>query len=215
VIDTLEPGPIDVLSIGGGGFTFPRYVEAVRPGSTNTVLELDPGIVDIATSELGLDPASLTIDVGDARVLLTRRPEAAYDLVIGDAFGGVAVPWHLTTREFVDEIARRLRPDGIYLLNLIDYPPLGFARAEVATIAAVFPHVVVLAPSDYLDATRGGNFVVAAGFSPWDAGTLEAGALGRGGTERAITGDQLAGFLGGADVLVDDHAPVDQLISRS
>jgi MFS family permease len=214
VIDTLEPGPIDVLSIGGGGFTFPRYVAAVRPGSTNTVLEVDPEIVDIATGELGLDPASLTIDVGDARVLLARRPEAAYDLVIGDAFGGLAVPWHLTTREFVAEIARRLRTDGIYLLNLIDYPPLGFARAEVATIAAVFPHVAVLAPSDYLDGTWGGNFVVAAGFSSWDAGTLEAGALSRGGTERAITGDQLAGFVGGADILVDDHAPVDQLISR-
>ena len=48
------------------------------------------------------------------RLTLAAVPEGSQDLVIGDAFGGVSVPWHLTTREFVTMIHDRLRPDGVY-----------------------------------------------------------------------------------------------------
>ena len=110
-----EGEPIDALHIGGGGFTLPRYISATRPGSSNRVLELDPVVVEVAEDELGLErSADLSIRVGDARLGLADEPAATYDLVIGDAFGGPAVPWHLTTREFVSEIARALRPGGIY-----------------------------------------------------------------------------------------------------
>ena len=46
----------------------------------------------------------LVARTGDARVNLRSLPEASQDLVIGDAFGGEAVPWHLTTVEFVEQI---------------------------------------------------------------------------------------------------------------
>ena len=45
------------------------------------------------------------------------------DLVVGDAFGGVSVPWHLTTTEAVEEVRRVLRTEGVYAVNLIDYAP--------------------------------------------------------------------------------------------
>ena len=83
---------------------------------------------------------AITID-GPARRCSTvdpRAPIRRLRLVIGDAFGGLAVPWHLTTTEFLDEVARVLRPDGAYVANLIDYPPLGFFRAEAATAATRF-----------------------------------------------------------------------------
>lgn len=35
---------------------------------------------------------------------------------------GVAVPWHLTTRQFVAEVALVLRPRGVYAVNVIDHP---------------------------------------------------------------------------------------------
>ena len=41
-----------------------------------------------------------------------------------------------------------------------------------------------------------------------------AATAARGATERAITDAELADFIGEADVLRDDFAPVDQLISR-
>ena len=164
----LPDGPASSLSIGGGGFTFPRYVDATHPGGLNTVLELDPAVVDVAEDELGLDPITLDIRTGDARMTLRETSEGIYDVVIGDAFGGPAVPWHLTTREFAEEFSARLAPGGFYVLNLIDYPPLGFARAQTATLAAVFDYVVVIAPPDYLAGERGGNFVVVASDSAID-----------------------------------------------
>jgi spermidine synthase len=213
---TLPAGPIDVLSIGGGGFTLPRYLTEARPGSTNTVLELDGSLVDVVEDQLGLDrnDPSLTVRVGDARVLLAREPARAYDLVIGDAFGGLSVPWHLTTEEFVTDIRERLRPGGIYVLNMIDYPPLDFARAEVATIATVFPHVTVIAPAEYLTGARGGNFVIAGADRPFDTEALTAAVAARDGGEVAISGDDVDEWVDGARVLTDDYAPVDQLISR-
>ncbi|HEX6287078.1 MAG TPA: fused MFS/spermidine synthase, partial [Acidimicrobiia bacterium] len=47
-------GALEVVSIGGGGFTMPGYVEETRPGSTNTVLEIDSKLVDIGYDELAL-----------------------------------------------------------------------------------------------------------------------------------------------------------------
>ena len=49
--------PVDVLHIGGGGFTFPRYLEATRPGVRQTVLELDPRVLAVAREQLGFEPS--------------------------------------------------------------------------------------------------------------------------------------------------------------
>ena len=215
VLDThLPAGPANSLSIGGGGFTFPRYVAAIRPGGLNTVLELDPAIVDIAEDELGLDPATLDIRIGDARVTLRDAPIGNYDVVIGDAFGGPAVPWHLTTQEFAEEFASKLTPAGFYVLNLIDYPPAGFARAQTATLAAVFDHVAVIAPPSYVAGEQGGNFVLVASQRPLNVDALAAALNMRGSTATVVSGSRVDEFVGDAKVLTDDFAPVDQLITK-
>lgn len=214
VLDTQLPtGPANSLSIGGGGFTFPRYVAEIRPGGLNTVLELDPAIVDIAVEELGLDSASLDIRTGDARVTLRETPDGNYNVVIGDAFGGPAVPWHLTTQEFAEEFVAKLTPDGFYVLNLIDYPPLGFARAQTATLAAVFDHVAVIAPADYIAGDRGGNFVLVASRKPLDLASLTVALASRDSTATIISGAEVLEFMRDAEILTDDFAPVDQLIT--
>ncbi|WP_367142286.1 fused MFS/spermidine synthase, partial [Moorena sp. SIO1F2] len=43
---------------------------------------------------------------GDARIGLVGQPDDSFDVVIGDAYSGLSVPWHLTTAEFVAEIER-------------------------------------------------------------------------------------------------------------
>lgn len=213
VISAIPDGPLDALFIGGGGFTVPRYLSAVRPGSAHTVLEIDAALVDLAEQDLGLaDRPDITVEIGDARILLADQPAGSFDLVVGDAFGGLSVPWHLTTREFVQSIRSRLGPDGVYTLNLIDYPPLGFARSEVATIADVFAHVLVIAPVTYLDAEMGGNFVIAASDAPFDTAAIRGAIDARGGAE-IVTADT-ASFADGARILTDDFAPVDQLITQ-
>ena len=208
--------PVDALHIGGGGFTLPRYLRAVYPGSRSLVFELDPDLVGLARRRLGLVTGpQLRVEVGDARLLTRRLPSDSQDLVVGDAFGDLSVPWHLTTREFLTDLRRVLRPDGVYVLNLIDYTPLRFARAETATLAAVFPHVAVLAPSSLVAGRQGGNFVLAASDRPFDVARLNTLIRSRGGTEDVVVDRDAAAFAGNGRVLTDDYAPVDQWLARS
>jgi len=217
---TRPPGPqdrpFDVLHIGGGGFTMPRYLAAEYRGSRHEVFELDPDLVTLARRRLGLVTGpDLRVESGDARLLTRRLPPEAEDLIVGDAFGDLSVPWHLTTREFLTDIRRVLRPDGLYVLNLIDYTPLRFARAETATLAAVFPHVAVLAPPSFLAGQQGGNFVLAASDRPFDVDRLRALIQSRHGQEQVAADHDAATFAAGGRVLTDDYAPVDQWLARS
>ena len=214
VIEGRPPGPQHALHIGGGGFTIPRWLEATRPGSTSVVLELDPALVDLARRELGLRTGpALQVNVGDARLNVAAQPAGAFDIVVGDAFGSEAVPWHLAPRELVAEVQRVLRPGGVYVLNVIDRPPQRFLKAEAATLAAVFPHVVLVATTAELAGETGGNHVLVASGEPLDLGDLGRRLAGRPDPQVAASGPQLAGFIGGAEVLTDDYAPVDQLIT--
>jgi spermidine synthase len=208
--------PPDALHVGGGGFTMPRYLGAAYPGSRHVVYEIDPGLVDLARRRLGLvtDP-NLQVSVGDARLLMRRLPSTSQDLALGDAFGDLAVPWHLTTREFLTDIHRLLRPGGVYLLNLIDNPPLRFARAQLATMAVVFDHVTVIAPPNLLAGEQGGNFVLAASDAPFDAARLQAVIQARSGEEQVLTGADAREFAADGRVLTDDYAPVDQWLART
>ena len=224
VLATIAPEgqALDVAHVGGGGLSLPRYLREVRPGTVSTVLELDPLLPRIAEERLGYVPSDdIRIVIGDARLNIRDLPDASQDLVIGDAFGGVSVPWHLTTREFLEEVRDTLRPGGWYALNLIDYPPLGFARAEVATLQDVFGHVAVLAPASRLDGSEGGNVIVVASTEPLPTEQIVARNALRGDDESAVDSDgfttspdlSYVDFVGDADVLVDDHAPVDQLLT--
>jgi hypothetical protein len=124
------------------------------------------------------------------------------------------VPWHLTTREVAAQVRSVLRPDGLYLVNLIDHPPLAFARAEIATIAAVFPSVAVVASRNALAGRDGGNLVVLASARDLPIAAIRT-ALARRAPELALLSgpDAVAAYAGDAEPLTDDHAPVDQLLT--
>lgn len=207
-------GDVDALHIGGGGFSFPRYLEATYARSRHTVLELDPRVLDVARARLAFRPSDrIRVVLGDARLSLGGLPEDGFDLVFGDAFGGLAVPWHLTTRELLAQIDRVLRPGGLYVMNIIDYPPLGFVRAEAATASTVFGHVAVVA--DPTDLAAGGNFVVVASHEPLDVTEVRRRISARGEAATILSGQaRLVDFVGDAPVLTDDFAPVDQLLGR-
>ncbi|TQS43308.1 spermidine synthase [Cryptosporangium phraense] len=204
------PGaPVRALHLGGGGLTLPRYLEAVRRGSTSLVYEIDAGVLSLDRSDLGLrEGDGIRTRVQDARVGLGEQPAGRYDLVVGDAFGGVAVPWHLATRQVVDEVARTLGPTGLYAVNLIDHGRLAFVRAETATIAATFPHVALIGEPDTFGGD-GGNFVVLASRTPLPLTALQPRLDGM----QIKSGDELTRFVGDARVLTDDFAPVDQLVT--
>ena len=205
---------IRAYHVGGGGLTVPRYLASVRPGTTSVVSEIDPGVVQVDTEQLGrgLD-GDIDVRVEDARLALDRLDRGRFDLVVGDAFGGVSVPWHLTTVEAVTGVRRTLTPDGVYVANLIDHGPLAFARAAVATTAEVFDDVAVLAAPEVLAREDGGNLVVAASDSPLDLAAVADRLDERGTGWTYLTGPALRRWVDGAPVLTDDYAPVDQLLT--
>lgn len=210
-------GDFDALHVGGGGFSLPRHLEAAYPASTHTVLELDPVVLATARSDLGFAPTDrTTVVVGDARLSVRGLPTDGYDLVVGDAFGGLSVPWHLTTREFLRDVDRLVRPDGRYVMNVIDREPLRFARAETATLRSLFEHVVVIAGGPPLRGSGGGNLVLVASHQPIDAAALLGRIHARGdvGTAMLSTPAELDEFVAGSPILTDDFAPVDQLLGR-
>lgn len=216
VIDVMAPDEdLRTLHLGGGALTLPRYLRATRSASTNRVVEIDGGVIRLDEQRLGLRfDRELEVTVEDARVALKGEAPGGRDVVVGDAFSGLSVPWHLTTREAVAEVRRALGPEGIYLVNLIDYPPLGFVRAEAATIRDVFPYIGVIARPDVLRGGSGGNVLIVASERGLPAERLSA-ALTERVPELALMsdGDDLDGFIGDAEVLRDDYAPVDQLLT--
>lgn len=213
---TPAPRPIEGLFLGGGGFTLPRFVTASRPGSSVLVHEIDAEVVGIARQRLDLRTGpgtGIDVRIGDARLGLFDAAPASRDVVVGDAFGQISVPWHLTTREVVAQVRRVLRPGGVYLLNVIDRPPLAFARAEVATVAAEFDSVAVIATTDALAGRGGGNLVVVASTGPLPVDAVRAALASRAPALDIAAGPDALAFAGGAQVLTDDHAPVDQLLT--
>lgn len=166
LVDTLPPGPVTAVHLGGAACTLPRYVAATRPGSTQVVVEADEPLAQVVRSQLGT--AGFRLRVGDAREALGQLARGASDVVVSDVFTGSVVPAHLATLETVQEVAALLRPGGLYAMNIADSGGLPFARAQAAALAEVFAHVVVLADPGVLRGRRFGNLVLAGSDTPID-----------------------------------------------
>ena len=207
VLGSATSGPIDTLYLGAGSFGLPRYRQAVEPHGTDTVFEIDDELVDINRSELGLVTSqSLSVRIGDARLLVADAPDGQFDAVVGDAFGGSSVPWHLTTTEMLEQVRRVLRHGGLYAMNLIDAGSAPFARSEAATIREVFGHVaVIVAPEGIRDGIDT-NIILVGSADPIEGLRVDPE------DGRILSSAEVVSWIGGADVLTDDFAPVDQLI---
>src|SRR5215208_8409348 len=83
-----EPGAaIDVVHLGGGALTLPRYVAVTRPGSRQRVVEIDQPLTDLVRTHLPLPRnARIRVRADDARVGLTALRTARADVVICDVF---------------------------------------------------------------------------------------------------------------------------------
>ncbi len=212
-IEALAPdGPLAVVAIGGGAMTVPRYIEATRPGSEQIVLEIDPDLVDLVDERFGLPVDRRDVLTGDGRLRLRSLPDDSADVIVGDAFGSRAVPWHLATDEFMRDVDRVLRPDGLYVANIIDGPDQSFLRAEAATIRRSMPSVAVMQGPNLLEGLVS-NAVVVASSEPFSETAWNDLRRMR-GDGGALVAD-IDDYLDGALVLTDDFAPVDQLIAGS
>ncbi|MER6118492.1 fused MFS/spermidine synthase [Streptomyces sp. NPDC001743] len=202
------PGsPLDVLHLGGGALTLPRYVAATRPGSRQEVAEADRALLALVTGHLPLpDRSGITVHGVDARKQLEETAPGTVDLVIADVFGGSRVPAHLTSVPYAQAAVRALRPDGIYAANLADGAPFGFLRSQLATFATVFGELALIAEPGVLRGRRFGNIVLVASRSPLDTAALTRRCAADAFPARVEYGDAVAALLKGARPVGDDEA---------
>ncbi len=213
LVDALDgPGrPVDALHLGGGALTVPRYLAATRPGSRQRVVEVDGPLLDLVERHLpwrgpGVD---ITAEVGDARDALAtaaRTAPGTLDLVVADVFHGSRTPRHLTSVEFLRLAAAALRPGGCYAANLADGPPLAFARAQAATLRAVFPQTCLIAEAPVLRGRRYGNILLVGSAGPLPAADLARRLAGDIFPARLTEGADLAAFTAGTAPVTDATA---------
>ncbi|ROO89715.1 spermidine synthase [Actinocorallia herbida] len=200
IVDHLGVGdePLDAVHIGGAGCTLARYVAATRPGSRQVVFELDGALVQLVRDNFPVKQIrGLKIKVGDGRAGLAALPDASDDLVVLDAFSGAEMPLALATAEFTRDVARVLRDDGVYLVNVADGGRLPFARRLAATLQSVFPHTLLMAEPGTLRGRRYGNLVLGASREPLPIAALTRISAGKPIPARCMDTADLARFTSG------------------
>jgi len=150
--------PADMLLVGlGGGSVVKSYQ---RDGWKVDAVEIDPEVVQVAYDHFGLKPSDAQVFAMDARRhFLTHDKQ--YPLIILDAFGSSAIPFHLVTKEAFALTKSRLTSDGVLAMNI---EAVGWDDTVVkslsATLATIFTHVTTLPiaePPDQL-----GNLIILA-----------------------------------------------------
>jgi spermidine synthase len=209
VLDTAaEAGrPLDVLHLGGGALTLPRYVAATRPGSRQDVVEADGALLELVLEHLPVpEGAGVAVHAEDARAWLEGAPADSADVLVADVFGGSRVPAHLTSVAYAREAARVLRGDGVYAANLADAAPFAFLRSQLATFATVFEELALIAEPGVLRGRRFGNAVLVAAHRPVDTAALTRLTASDVFPARVEHGDGLREFIGGARPVRDEDA---------
>ncbi|WP_420082494.1 spermidine synthase [Streptomyces sp. JL4002] len=203
-----EPGlPLDLLHLGGGALTLPRYAAATRPGSRQDVVEFDAGLVGLVAEHLPLPEGSgVTVHTADARAWLEAAPPASADLIVADVFGGSRVPAQLTSVEYARAAARALRPGGLYAANLADGAPFAFLRAQLANFAAAFTELALVAEPSVLRGRRFGNALLLASDAALPVAALSRRCAADAFPARVESGDALARFVRGAEPVADADA---------
>ena len=204
VVDALPDGPLTAVHLGGGGCTLARYIAATRPSSRQLVVEADLALAELVRGSFGT--AGFRLRTGDARAELPRLRQGESDLVLADVFESAVMPLHVTTLEWLEQVRRLLRPGGTYVVNVADGRPLAFARGQVSTLLAAFPHVVLLADPSVLRGRRFANLVMAASDAPLPEASLVRTVSRAAGRARLVSGDALRDFTGGAAVVTDATA---------
>ncbi len=221
----LKPDAKRVLVLGLGGGTVTKRYWRDYPGVSVDTVEIDPVVVDVAKRyfDLPTDPR-IRLFTEDARRYLQSTNET-YDIVIVDAYYADSLPFHLTTREFFQEVKDHLSPDGVVAYNCIgsvEGEHSKLFRSMYRTAGDVWGNVwafpIGIGKTHVKQENR--NIIVVASDQQVSASDFAARIEDRAGGLVTIPG--YAGFArdlytgriktGDVPLLTDAHAPTDSLI---
>jgi spermidine synthase len=136
--------PKQILIVGLGGGTLPKFLHKHYPQAVIHAVDIDPDVVTVARQFFEFnEDANLRAFVSDGRKFIEERP-GSYDMIFLDAFGTDSTPYHLTTREFLLSVRNALTPRGVVLGNIWRREYNRLYDAMVCTYLAVFDEVKLL-----------------------------------------------------------------------
>lgn len=155
---------VGIVGLAGG--TIARQYTSVFGPIPIDGWEIDPEIVEVGRTYFDMNEPNVTAIVEDGRWGLAHSPWR-YSVIGVDAYRLPYIPWHLTTREFFEEVHAHLAEDGALVINVGRTPEdRRLIDALVGTIGAVFPSIhVVDVPNTF-------NTIVFATARPTEAATL-------------------------------------------
>ena len=113
----------NVLVIGGGGYSLPKYLLTHTRRMRVCVVEIDPQITELARERFDLDRLE---DLAGGRLELVcddgwawlKETERRFDVIVNDAFSAGRPLAQMSTREGACLVARHLTEGGMYLANV-------------------------------------------------------------------------------------------------
>jgi len=159
----LHPAPRDVLLVGLGGASIPKFIQKHFPDVRLDIVEIDPDVVRVCQEWFEFKGTPNTrVVVMDGRMYLKRSPKP-YDVIMLDAYAADRIPFHLTTLEFIQLVKSRLKPGGVAVSNLWERALNRFYHAELRTFQVAFPQCYLCESGD------SGNIVVFGSLAPEQA----------------------------------------------
>ena len=215
--------PFRALFIGGGGYTFPRFVEAKYPKAEIDVVEIDPEVTKVVHQYLGVpkDSRIRSFNEDGRWFVMNHKEKGKYDFIFGDAFNDLSIPYHLSTKEFAAQLKALLKPDGLLLANVIDSFKAGqFMPSYIRTLEEIFGkgNVYLIALTSDFDHMGISTYVIVASPKTLDMDgfvrTIER-KDGKEMTSYVMPQERLQQYLQErySVVLSDDYVPVDNLIA--
>lgn len=153
------------LHIGGAGCALARAFSSSHPQAHQLAVEIDTILAERVREWFPLPRSpQLRIRVAEGRSVMRGQAGRGWDIIVRDAFAQGTVPYQLMTYEAAVDARSALAPDGVYLVNLSRH-----YKPELATLMAVFDHVVAITDPAVWSGRRYGNITVGASMVPWPA----------------------------------------------
>lgn len=211
-----RPEAVHSLALVGlaAGTISKLYTAAFGPIAIDGI-EIDPAIVEVGREYFAMTEANLNVIVGDGRHKL-QQSEKRYDVIGIDAYRLPYIPWHLTTREFFQEVRAHLTEQGVAVINVgRTESDRSLVEAMTATLASVFPSVHVMdVPGTFntilvatIQETTAGNLAQNLALMEKNSPPLLQEAL-------AYAQDSLRPTVLANTIFTDDHAPVEWMTNQ-
>jgi spermidine synthase len=139
------PSAVERLALVGlaAGTIAQQYTQVFGPIPIDG-WEIDPAIIAVGRRYFDMTEANLNAIPEDGRWGLVHSA-AEYTVVGVDAYRLPYIPWHLTTREFFEEVRAHLQADGVLVINVGRTPDdRRLVDAMASTVGAVFASVHVV-----------------------------------------------------------------------